>query len=212
MATRVKYPRSYHLPWSPGATSDDKMLSSVEHFVGQEVVVTAKMDGENTSLYRDGLHARSLDGSHHPSQAWVRSLQGRIGHEIPEGYRVCGESMFAKHSIHYTNLPSYFMVFSVWNERNEALSWDETVEWAELLGLATVPVLWRGIWDEAVIRGLYQPKLGENDLEGYVVRVAAGFPYEAFAKSLAKFVRKGHVTSSEHWAHQAIVPNKLVES
>jgi hypothetical protein len=36
------------------------------------------------------------------------------------------------------------LVFSIWNEQN-ALSWDETVEWAELLGLFTVPVLWRGI-------------------------------------------------------------------
>lgn len=209
MATRTKYPRSFHLPWSPGSTSDDKMLSSVDHFVGQEVVVTAKMDGENTSLYRDGLHARSLDGAHHESQAWVRSLQGRIGHEIPEGWRVCGENLYARHSIEYQGLVSYFMVFSVWNEKNEALSWDETVEWAELLGLATVPVLWRGIWDEATIRGLYQPKLGENDLEGYVVRVTKSFPYEAFAKSLAKYVRKGHVTTDTHWKSQAVVPNKL---
>ena len=23
----TKYPRTYHLPWSPGATSDDKKLS-----------------------------------------------------------------------------------------------------------------------------------------------------------------------------------------
>jgi RNA ligase len=208
--TRVKYPRSFHLPWSPGATSDDKVLSSVEHFAGQEVVVTAKMDGENTTMYRDGIHARSLDGAHHESQAWVRALQGRIGRDIPEGWRVCGENLFAKHSISYTGLPSYFQVFSIWNEKNEALSWDETTEWAALLDLVTVPVLWRGTWDEATIKGLYQPKLGGNDMEGYVVRVAASFPYAAFAKSLAKFVRPNHVQTDQHWKASAVVANKLL--
>jgi hypothetical protein len=186
------------------------MLSSVAHFEGREVVVTVKMDGENTTLYRDGIHARSLDGASHESQAWVRALQGRIGRDIPEGWRVCGENLFARHSIGYQGLPSYFMAFSIWNERNETLSWDETVEWAALLDLVTVPVLWRGTWDEAAIKGLYQPTLDGNPMEGYVVRVAASFPYEAFAKSLAKFVRSNHVQTTEHWKSQAVVPNKLL--
>ena len=208
---KTKYPRTSHLPWSPGSTSDDKMLSSVEHFVGRNVVVTCKMDGENTTIYNNGLHARSLDSAHHESQNWVRALQAQIGHNIPENWRVCGENLYAKHSISYTNLPSYFMVFSIWNEKNEALSWAETVEWAELFGLVTVPVLYQGIWDEAVIRNLYQPTFNGNDLEGYVVRVADSFPYEAFSRSLAKFVRKGHVdAAATHWKHQQVTPNSLL--
>ena len=71
--TRVRYPRTYHLPWSPGATDDDRVLPDVRHFEGQEVVVTAKMDGEQTTMYTDYLHARSIDWSRHPS----RSLGGQ---------------------------------------------------------------------------------------------------------------------------------------
>ena len=56
----VKYPRTYHLPWS-SPSSDDRVASSLNHFVGQEVVVTEKLDGENTSLYNDYVHARSLE-------------------------------------------------------------------------------------------------------------------------------------------------------
>ena len=40
---RYKYPRTYHLPWSEGASSDDKThsLSKIaEMFANQEVVVT----------------------------------------------------------------------------------------------------------------------------------------------------------------------------
>jgi hypothetical protein len=43
----IKYPRTLHLPWSPGLTNDDRQLKSTEHFEGREVVVTVKMDGEN---------------------------------------------------------------------------------------------------------------------------------------------------------------------
>ena len=42
---RYKYPRTYHLPFSPGGTSDDKILLNDEHLNGIEVVVTEKTDG-----------------------------------------------------------------------------------------------------------------------------------------------------------------------
>ena len=48
---RVKYPRTYHLPYSKGYTSDDKVLTSDNQFQTMDVVVTEKMDGENTTIY-----------------------------------------------------------------------------------------------------------------------------------------------------------------
>jgi hypothetical protein len=39
---RVKYPRTYHSPWSPGATSDDRILPNMENFIGRRVIVTEK--------------------------------------------------------------------------------------------------------------------------------------------------------------------------
>jgi hypothetical protein len=206
METRTKYPRTFHLPWSLGATSDDKVLKSVDHFFGKEVVVTEKMDGENTTLYRDGFHARSIDSKHHESQAYVKRLQGEIGHLIPENFRICGENLFAKHSIHYNNLTSYFMVFNIW-EGDKCLSWEETVEWAELLGLQTVPVLYNGAFDEERIKSCYTKNRELDEQEGYVVRVSESFSYGDFHKSVAKFVRKNHVQTEEHWKNQIIVKN-----
>lgn len=43
----VKYGRTFHLPWSPGAHDDDKTLKDTSQFEGKRVVVTKKMDGEN---------------------------------------------------------------------------------------------------------------------------------------------------------------------
>jgi hypothetical protein len=205
---RVKYPRTYHLPWSH-ATSDDKTLPDVSPFVGREVVVTEKMDGENTTLYRDHIHARSLELATGEDRAYVKALWSQAAPEIPNGWRVCGENVYAKHSIKYTQLPSYFLVFSVWNERNECLSWDETEEWTQLLGFQTVPVLYRGLWDEKRIRAVYEPNREPDLMEGYVVRVADRFSYAGFRESIAKFVRPNHVTSNNHWRHTRIVPNEL---
>ena len=208
MTTRIKYPRTPHLPWSLGGTSDDSLLSGTTHFQGKEIVVTEKLDGESTTMYRDGIHARSIDSKHHPSRDWVKALHGSIRQDIPQYWRVCGENVYARHSIAYDRLESYFHVFSIWNDRNEALSWDETCEWARLLGLVTVPELYRGDWDEHFVRGL---TLDTATQEGYVVRIADGFAFEEFHQSIAKWVRRGHVQTNQHWMFAEVVPNRLRE-
>jgi hypothetical protein len=194
------------LPWSPGATSDDVRLVDVSHFEGLEVVVTEKLDGENTTMYRDYIHARSIDSRRHPSRDWVKGLHATIAHQIPAGWRLCGENVFAQHSVSYDNLESYFYVFSIWNEENLALSWDETVDWVELLGLVTPPVLYTGTWDELLIRRI---EVDATRVEGYVVRLASAFTHADFSQSIAKWVRRDHVQSEEHWIHSAVVPNRL---
>lgn len=203
---RFKYPRTPHLPWSPGASSEDIHAGDLAAFIGQEVVVTEKLDGENSTLYRDGLHARSTNSRHHPSRDWLKAMHGRLAHEIPEGWRVCGENLFARHSLAYEDLESYFYIFSIWNENNRCLSWAETLEWSALLGFPTPRVLYRGLWDEETVRGLW---VDTEVMEGYVARLAAGFSYSDFASSVAKWVRSHHVQTDQHWMHAEVVPNGL---
>ena len=203
-----KYPRTYHLPWSLGSTSDDKILSSVNQFVGKEVVVTVKMDGENTSIYKDHIHARSLDSKNHVSRNWLKNFAQNFQQDIPEEYRLCGENLFAKHSIHYKNLKSYFYLFSVWN-KEICLDWDSTIEWASLLGVEVVPVIYRGLWDEKIIRDLYSEKFLDNEMEGYVVRSTDSFSIDDFSTNVAKFVRKNHVQTEDHWMNQEIIRNEI---
>jgi len=203
-----KYPRTPHLPWSRGGTSDDIHLYDVDHFAGKEVVVTEKMDGENTTMYCDTIHARSLDGRHHPSRDWVKALHGMIANELPKNWRFCGENVYAQHSIVYENLASYFYLFSVWNDENVALSWDETLEWANLLSVETVPELYRGEYDSKVIKQL-TTDIDTDTQEGYVIRLADSFRFEDFDQSMGKWVRNGHVQTDQHWMHAPIVPNGL---
>jgi len=207
---RKKYPRTYHLPWSRSKTDDDRVLRDTDHFKGKEVIVTEKMDGENTTIYNDFIHARSLDSKDHASRHWVKMLQSTIGYQIPQNWRICGENLYAKHSIYYQNLSSYLYVFSIWTDEDKCLSWDETVEWAELLGLQMVPVLYRGIYDEGKIKACYtKNSLAGGEQEGYVIRLANEFYYNDFKHSVAKFVRKNHVQTDEHWMNKPIVPNVI---
>jgi len=206
----IKYPRTYHLPFSLGRTEDDKTLKDCSQFEGQEVVVTVKLDGENTSGYWDGYtHARSLNSNNHESRDFLKNFLSKKLYELPTGFKICGENLYAKHSIHYTNLKSYFYLFSIWNEKSECLAWDDTVEWASLLDFQTVPVLYRGIWDEKAIRGLYKETYDGCECEGYVVRLTNKFPYSMFRKSAAKFVRESHVRTNTHWIKQRMVKNIL---
>ncbi|THA52979.1 RNA ligase family protein [Streptomyces sp. A1136] len=202
---RTHYPRTAHLPWSPGATPDDVRVSGPVALAGREVVVTEKLDGENTTLYRDGLHARSLDSGHHPSRAWVKGLQGRIGPGIPAGRRVCGENLYARHSLPYEGLESWFYGFSVW-DGDQCLDWDRTVRFLRRLGVPTPPVLWRGVYDERALRRL---RIDTTRREGYVVRTVEGFTRADFGRRVAKWVRGGHVRTDTHWMYAPVVPNGL---
>lgn len=207
----VKYPRTNHLPWSPGVNDDDRVLGSLSHFEGKRVIVTEKMDGENTTFYDDHIHARSIDSRGGEDRAWVKQFWATIAYEIPELWRICGENLWAEHSIHYDNLKSYFYGFSIWNEKNECLSWDETLEWFELFNIIPVPVLYDGIWDEKKIRAIEKDLKWESN-EGYVVRLAESFTYGQFKNSIAKFVRKGHVQTTKHWRQgRAFTPNEILK-
>lgn len=211
----VKYPRTYHLPWSPGLTSDDRMMESIERLQGREVVVSLKMDGENTTLYNDYIHARSLDSRSDITRHWVKNLHAQISHEIPDGWRLSVENLFAKHTIKYSNLKTFAYLFAIWNDKNQCLSWDETQEWAELLGLQLIPTLYRGIFDENLLKEkVYQPMYDGNEMEGYVVRVSDSFHYKDFRHYVGKYVTrsfKDRVANAHgHWRHQAIERNSLI--
>lgn len=207
---RVKFPRTYHLPWSPGLTEDDRMMEDLDPFAGQQVVVTAKMDGENTTMYRDYIHARSIDFAPHDSRSWVKARWARIAHEIPEGWRVCGENLYAQHSIVYENLDDWFLVFQVWDDRNTCLSWADTKEWTELLGLPLVPVIYEGPGDRRFIEHLHTPTFRGDPCEGHVARTPSAFPYSSYRKNVGKYVRAGHVATHGHWMRQVVKPNGRV--
>lgn len=217
MSDYYKYPRTPHVHFSGGATDDDRTFSREEFLDSQiakadEIVVSEKMDGESAGIYRDNYHARSLDSRHHPSRDWIKRLQGRIGHLIPKGWKVAGENLFAEHTVRYESLPSYFMVFSIWDENQIALDIDRTLEWCQLLELPHVPILYRGPFDLDKLKEIADG-LDPETQEGFVVRDAGSFHHDNFDQHIAKYVtsnfKEKMKNSDEHWMHKEVVPNKL---
>lgn len=209
---KYKYPRTYHFSWSEGLQNDDKCIESLDNFVGKDVVVTVKLDGENTTMYPDHIHARSIDSVDHPSRHWVKGLHGGIKYLIPDGWRICGENMYAQHSITYDDLDTYFYVFNIWDEQNDCLSWDSTLDMCDALDLTPVPVLYQGIWDEDKFKEI-AANLDTDKVEGFVVRLREKFSYADFSKSVVKWVRKGHVQDDEgHWMTKQVIKNKLKQN
>lgn len=208
----VKYPRTYHLPFSSKVTKDDRVLKDISNFEGKVVIVSEKIDGENSTLYSDKIHARSIDSRNHSSRNWLKAFHANMKHNIPEEWRICGENMYAKHTIYYENLKTYFYVFSIWNEDNECLSWEDTVFWSKLLELDLVPILYYGIWDKERIETFCD----NEDREGFVVRVEDSFHYKDFRKNVAKWVNpkfkdKLKEENTFNWMYRPFTINKIKE-
>ena len=202
-----KYGRTFHFDFSEGKGSDDKVLHSLDRFKDQDVVITLKLDGENTTIYNDTFHARSLDSRHNESRNWIAKFSSDIGYKIPKDFRICGENLFAKHSIYYDNLESYFYGFSVWN-KDICLSWDETILFFNNLEIPTVKELYRGKFDLKIVNDLIKSFDTVNQ-EGLVCRLSSQFKYDDFSNCMVKWVRKNHIQTTKHWMNEQIKPNKL---
>lgn len=201
-----KYNRTYHFHFSPGATNDDRIADSMSNLIGQEIVITEKLDGENTGMTDGGVYARSHAA--YTTSPWSREVRNLhklvVEDELGDDVYLFGENMEGIHSIEYTNLTSYFYIFGM-RDNNIWVPWEKVEEYAYLFDIPTVPVLFKGIVkSEKELKELIEKlskepsKLG-GVREGVVARVAGMFHNDDFSSNVLKWVRKGHVQTDEHW-------------
>lgn len=136
-----KYCRSLHAHISLGTTADDRFMPAgyVASFAKKEkLILTEKLDGQNTCFSKNGLFARSHSA---PSQnPWDKPLIERwqlIKDDLGD-IELFGEGMYGIHSIAYSQLESFFYVFAV-RVGERWLSWEEVKFYAELFDFPTVP-------------------------------------------------------------------------
>ena len=205
---RFKYPRTPHLPYSLSRTDDDKTLETDEQFQGMYVVVTEKMDGENTTIYPDGyIHARSIDGTGYPWQSFLKQDVWNHIQGLSANQRILGENLYAKHSIGYKfdSIEDTFRVFGVaftsTDGADKMYSWWMVEHLSRILGFKTVPVIYKGTYDKERILNAFNNYCNtlNREVEGFVVRNYEAFNTSNFSKNAAKFVRANHVQTDEHW-------------
>lgn len=198
-----KYGRTYHLPFSKGVTNDDRICWEWEGVLDAELIITEKLDGENTCLKATGVYARS-----HGSP--TRNPWAKNAWEIWEGVQhhlgsleIFGENLYGIHSIEYERLPAHFFVFAIRDE-GRWLSWEEVVFYAECLDLFTVPLLEQGSFTKENLSATIAANMDYGStfggaIEGVVVRPSAEFTTEEFPHKVIKYVRENHVKTDEHW-------------
>ena len=86
------------------------------------------------------------------------------------------------------------MGFSAFDENNYCLSWKETIKLFQKINIIPVDVIYTGLFNEN-----YLKSIDIKDHEGYVIRLIDKFHYNDFDKYVAKFVRKDHVQTNQHW-------------
>ncbi|MCC8152843.1 MAG: RNA ligase family protein [Tannerellaceae bacterium] len=213
-----KYGRTYHYPFSPGTTSDDR----INHFYWNDItrmqtlLHTEKLDGENNCLSRYGVFARSHAAP--TISPWTRQLceQWEFLKNDLGDIEVFGENLYAVHSIEYDKLESYFYVFAV-RCKDVWLSWEEVKFYAALfdfpvvpeLGIQPVATLTEEVNRQQVLSLASAPGVfGSTDVytglpcsrEGVVTRNIDEYKVDDFAHHVFKYVRKGHVKTDQHWS------------
>jgi len=224
----IKYPSTPFLPNSPSPDSEF-ILPTWKCFLEQPLVMTIKMDGSNVCLSHDLVAARNGSTATHPSFSLLKERWNNIYKAlIPPHIQLFGEWLFAQHSIVYdATLPlsNYFQLFSVYDQDKEMfLGWNNVCQWARLLNVPTVPVLFEGVFhnEGMLMRHVEALCLETVDTghEGLVVRTTYPFPYGSFegyitsngtsstsswhVAAIAKYVRYNHIQTDKDWSKKVI--------
>lgn len=216
MNIQQKYNRTYHYPFSPGTTSDDRINANywqdLLHI--EQLIQTEKLDGENNCLNQYGVFARSHAAP--TNSAWTQQIRQRwqlIKNDLND-IELFGENMYATHSIEYRGLEQDFYLFAV-RCKDMWLSWEEVQFYAALFDFSAVPEISlpecrkqeidyrQAILNLVKGEGSFMPydiHSGQPcTMEGIVTRNAAEFPVAEFSHNVFKFVRKNHVKTELHW-------------
>ncbi len=215
MSISRKYGRTYHYPFSPGTTSDDRIHRDYWSDVSRlkMIVHTEKLDGENNCLSRHGVFARSHAAP--TVSAWTKEIRQRwelIKDDLGD-IEIFGENLYAIHSIEYRKLEHHYYVFAI-RIHDTWLSWDEVKFYAGMFDFPTVPELkivqpdQETVFREDILTLTQQRSvLDSQDIvsgesctcEGIVSRNTNEYAVDDFMHNVFKYVRKGHVKTDEHW-------------
>lgn len=154
----LKFPRTPHLLDTGASGKDDIALADFDKLTGH-LTVEEKIDGANMTFSLD-LHGviqcqnRShwVNASNHiqfkPLTNWLDSHGAdlaKILHrdsQFVERYILYGEWVVAKHSVHYTNLPNFFLAFDIYGcLENSFVSWSVLTSALRGSSIAQVPLI-----------------------------------------------------------------------
>lgn len=224
MTEFFRFPHTPHIAWlSEGVPRDDKVLSphEVGLLLAGEVVVEEKLDGANLglSLESNGNLRAQNRGQYlaepHAGQfarlpAWLAEHGKEVAAALTSDLILFGEWCAARHSLNYSALPDWFLLFDVY-DRSSGKFWNTRRRnaIAASTGLAVVPEISRSKVTLAELKALLttQPsRYRIGPIEGIVIRRES----TDWCEARAKLVRADFTQAiGEHWRKRSIEWNQL---
>ncbi|MFA6699226.1 MAG: RNA ligase family protein [Thiomicrospira sp.] len=219
-----RFSHTPHLAWLGTASPrDDKVLSpnEVTKLLSCEVVVEEKLDGANLgfSLAPDGSLRAQNRGQYlaepHAGQfsrlpAWLAQHNEALRSVLTSNIIIFGEWCAARHSLDYTLLSDWFLIFDVYDRESDRFwSSQRRNRLATHAGLMTVPELLRKKVTLTSLKQIVNQQASQyrnGALEGIVIRRDS----TDWCESRAKLVRADFTqTIDTHWRKRAIEWNRV---
>jgi ATP-dependent RNA circularization protein (DNA/RNA ligase family) len=219
-----KFPRTPHLFIAPELfIRDDKILdqSDMELFLNNPIILEEKVDGANIgiSLSESGSlqiqnRGNFISYQNHSQFThiwdWAYLRLNLIQKYITDEFIIFGEWCYAKHSIHYTSLPDWFLGFDIFDKkRGIFLNTKNRNYLLKLMNIEIVPQIGEGYFSRIELEKLLSrstSKLYSGFIEGIYIR------YEDSEQLLkrAKIVKSEFIQEIDiHWSNKKMVVNNI---
>lgn len=227
MTNFFRYPHTPHLAWlGEGVPRDDKVLTTAEvkSFFAGAVSVEEKLDGANLglSLDADGQLQVQNRGQYlaepHAGQftrlpAWLTQHSEALHAILKPHLILFGEWCAARHSLDYTALPDWLLLFDVY-DKSVGRFWNASRrnKLTNEAGLVTVPQVFYGKTSLSELKRLVETVLSNyrsGPLEGLVIRRESSEWCEFRAKLVRPDFTQGINT---HWRKRSIEWNQMAYS
>ena len=220
----IKFPRTRHLANIGGASREDLLLdqTDINEFLNNEIYIEEKIDGANMgiSIEPDTYKILFQNRSHYVTanyaaqfkklDVWRDAHQTELYDIIEPGRHILyGEWVYSKHSIHYTDLPGYFIAFDLFDKKTGKFSSREKLE--KILEGTTIPQI-RLIaknkfknMDQIIKLVNSESAYYKGKLEGVYVRICD----ENYTLKRAKIVRSDFICGDTHWSKNKCIENTI---
>jgi atypical dual specificity phosphatase len=222
----IKFPRTRHLVNLGAATRDDLVMA--EHdilslYLHKNIIIEEKIDGANMgiTIRNNQLCAQNrshyVSSSYHPQfkllDKWIHTHSEDLWRLIEsDRYILYGEWVYAKHSIHYSNLTDWFIAFDMY-DRLEEKFWSRQRLEAHLSG-SNISLI-RVISSKAVdsideLKSLVYSRSQYYD--GYVEGIYVRICNDDWLLDRGKIVRPDFLSGNEFWSKGGIQPNTKISN
>jgi atypical dual specificity phosphatase len=237
----IKFPRTHHIfdagvelgLNTTGVTRDDLLLSDQEinKYLHSNLTLEEKVDGANLGIsIDDEYNILFQNRSHYVTyssatqfkglKAWQETHCGDVFIILqPNRHILYGEWCYAKHSIHYTELPNYFVAFDIFDKfENKFYSRERFHQAMSKTNIPCVPVLEKVVYEskEQLKRCLLahlddKSMFTDSHVEGVYIR--KDDDSNVFLERRCKLVRADFIQhmndANVHWSKVELVKNTV---